>query len=148
MQAQTQLFAVAQVDFRLRNGGFAAAQLRRRLFAQRGEDGFDVFASAECVGAKVGAFTGIVADVEAANADTILPAGLGIGDLVIAENAIAAEVLNAELALHASLAPDVDFSSSRIACLRLSLTRSCSSMAITLTVISSPTLHTSATLLT
>ena len=54
MQAEAQLFAVVQVDFRLRDGGLAAAQVRRRLVAQGGEDGLDVLAGAERVGAEIG----------------------------------------------------------------------------------------------
>ena len=60
------------------------------------------------VGAKIGAGAGIVADLEAADADAILAAGGRVGDLVIAEDAIAAEVLDAELPFHGALAADVD----------------------------------------
>jgi hypothetical protein len=40
---------------------------------------------------------GVVADVEGAGADQVLAAGLGVADLVVAEDAVAAEVLDADL---------------------------------------------------
>ena len=52
----------------------------------------------EGVGAEIGAGAAIVADLEAADADAILAAGRRVGDLIIAEDAVAADVLNAELA--------------------------------------------------
>ena len=67
-----------------------------------------MFASAKGVGFVIGAVAGVVADVEAANTDAILPAARGIADLIIAEDAIAAQVLNAELTLGGTLAADVD----------------------------------------
>src|SRR5262249_47649047 len=60
----------------------------------------DVLAGAEGVGAKVGAGAGVVADLEAADADAVLAAGGRVAHLVVAEDAVAAEVLDAELALH------------------------------------------------
>src|SRR5205085_663303 len=47
-------------------------------------------------------------DLEAADADAVLPAADGVADLVVAEDAVAAEVLDDELALDRPLSPDVD----------------------------------------
>src|SRR5204863_8996926 len=90
------------------DGGLAAAQLGRGLVAQGGEDGFDVLAGAQGVGAEVGALAGVVADVEAADADPVLPAGGRVGHLVVAEDAVAAQVLDLELLRGRPLAPDVN----------------------------------------
>ena len=66
VQAQAQLLAVGQEDLRLRDGGFALADGGRRVLAQGGEDGLDVLAGEQGVGAEVGTGTGVIANVEAA----------------------------------------------------------------------------------
>src|SRR5262249_35833992 len=90
------------------DGGLPLAHLPGHLLAGGREDAFDVFASAERVGAVVGALAGVVADVEAADGDAVLPAGGGVGDLVVAEDAVAGEVVDAELLAGGALAADVD----------------------------------------
>src|SRR5262249_44272040 len=106
VQTQPQLFAVGQEDLRLRDRGLTLANRGRRILAEGGEDGFDMLAGAEGVGAKVGTGTGVVADVKAADADPILPARGRVGHLVVAEDSIAAEVLNAKLSLGGPLPAD------------------------------------------
>src|SRR5438132_1184147 len=96
------------MDLRMRDGGLAATQLRRRLVLEGGQDGLDMLAGAQRVGAEVGAFAGIVAQVEAANADAIGAAGGRVADLVVAEDAVAAQVLDAQLLLGGPLAANVD----------------------------------------
>ena len=108
MDADAKLLAVAEVDFGVGDGGLLAVQLGRRLVAQRGEDGLDVLAGAERVGAEVGALASVVAGVEAPDGDAVLALGLGVGDLVVAEDAVAPQVLDAQPLLGGPLPPDVD----------------------------------------
>ena len=72
MDADAQLLRVMEINLRVRDGGLAAPQLRRRLVAQGGQHGLDVFAGAERVGAEVGAIAMVVAHVEAANRHAVL----------------------------------------------------------------------------
>src|SRR5262249_27033923 len=105
---QQQLFAVVEVHLGPRDGRLAALQRGRRLGAQGGEYALDVLTGAKRVGAEIGAGTAVVADLEAADADAVLPAGGGVADLVVAEDAVAAEVLDDELPLDRPLPPDID----------------------------------------
>jgi hypothetical protein len=108
MDADLELLAVLEVDLRVSDGRLAAAELHRRLVAQRHQHRLDVLAGAQRVGAEVGAFAGVVERLEAADRHPVLPARPRIGHLVVAENAVAAQVLDAELPLGRALAADVD----------------------------------------
>jgi hypothetical protein len=108
VQAERELLAVVQVDLRAGDGGLALPQVRRGLVAQRLEDGLDVLAGAEGVGLEVGAGAGVVADLEAADTDLVLAAGGGVGDAVVAEDAVLAQVLDGKLLGAGALPAEVD----------------------------------------
>src|SRR5262249_7367335 len=92
-----QLFAVVQIDFRPSHHGLALPHRGRRFVLQRFENRFNVFAGAQSVGAKIRARARVVADFETANLDRVLPAGVGVDDLVIGKHTVAAEVLDGEV---------------------------------------------------
>src|SRR5262249_9823427 len=75
---------------------------------QAGEDGLDVLAGAQRVGAEVGALAGVVADVEAANGDLVAAARGRVGDLVVREDPVPAEVADGEVLLRGTAAAQVD----------------------------------------
>src|SRR5262249_31005782 len=108
VQPQAQLLAVLEEDLGEGDGRLLAAQLDGGLLAQGGQDGLDVLAGAQGVGAEVGALAGVVADVEAADRNPVLPPRLGVADLVVAEDAVAAQVLDLEPLLGRPLPADVD----------------------------------------
>src|SRR5262249_51884355 len=108
VHADPQLLAIVKVNLRMRDGSLSAAQLRRRLFTQRCQHRLDVLAGAQRVGAKLRTFAGVISDIKPSNADAILPAGRRIGDLIIAEHAIASEVLNAKLSLRGAAAAEIN----------------------------------------
>src|SRR6185437_13154824 len=72
------------------------------------EHRLDVLAGAEGVGFEIGAGAGVVADVEAADVDFVLPLGLGVGDAEFGVDAVLAEVFNGELAGFRPLPAQVD----------------------------------------
>src|SRR5207302_7370436 len=90
------------------DGGLALLEVGRQLAAGAFQHGLDVLAGAEGVGPVVGAGAGVVADLEAADGNLVLAAGGRVGDAVVGEDAVLAEVLDAELALAGALAADVD----------------------------------------
>ena len=94
VDAELELLAVVEVDLRPRDGGLLLLEVRRQFVLEVVEDGLDVLAGAERVGLEVRAGAGVVADLEPADGDRVLPAGLGVGDAVVGEDAVLAEVLD------------------------------------------------------
>src|SRR5882724_1237667 len=106
MQAERHLFPVMDVDLGSGDGRLALADVRWRLVLQGFEDGLDVLAGAERVGLEVGTGAGVVASVKAANGDGVRAAGRRVGDVEVAEDALAASVLDAEPAGASALAAE------------------------------------------
>src|SRR5262249_20114797 len=108
VDSYAQLLSVVEIDFGPGANRLALPHVGRRLAVQRFEKGLDVLAGAERIRAKIGASAGIVANFETANLNRVLPAGVGVADLVIGKDAVAAKVLDCEMALLGPSPPDVD----------------------------------------
>ena len=76
--AELQLLAVVQDDFRPGDGRLLLLEVRRDFVLEVIEDGFDVLAGAERVGLEVGAGAGVVADIEPADVTSYCPPDSGL----------------------------------------------------------------------
>ena len=96
MNAQSRRRTVVQVDLRLRNRRFLLSEMGRQCLPQFRCHGFDVLASTERVLFEIRAGARVVADIEAANADGVGPAGIGIRNGVVGEDAVLSAIFNSK----------------------------------------------------
>src|SRR5580698_547616 len=105
---ELQLLPIVKVDLRPRDNGFLLLQVNGVIGLQVIDDRFDVFAGPERVGFKVRTCAGVVANLEPPDGNRVLSAGIRVGDAVIGEDAVLAQVLDLELGRLGPLAANID----------------------------------------
>ena len=99
--------AVIEGDLGSYDGGFAALD-RFAVGLEAFQDGFDVLAGAEGVRLEVRASAGVIAGVEPADGDGVLPLGLGVCNTVVGEDAVLPEVFDGQIGGAGALAAEVN----------------------------------------
>jgi hypothetical protein len=108
VNTELELLAIVEVNLWPRDGCFFLLEMSGEIDLERIDYSLDVFACAERIGFEIRAIASIVAEVEAADGNGVLAAGIGIGNAIIREYAILAKILNLKLASLGPLAAKIN----------------------------------------